>query len=102
MNALLGPHQVLPDKNRIEFQKLRVDYDKKIKVWKSQHIIEAKKATGLIEGDYVEYIAVSPFGMTEAFTGKVVVYKGLLKVKLDAKHMGKRYASVHKGWKKIK
>ena len=100
MNALLGVHQVLPEKNMAKFKTLQAEYDKKVKVWKKQQVGEAKKATGLKEGDYVEYISVSPFGMTEAFTGKVVVYRGMLKVRLDAKHTGKRYVAIHKGWKK--
>lgn len=103
MNAMLDIHKVLKDPmNASKYEVLRMEYDKKLKIWKNQYAQEAKKATGLKEGDKVEYVAVSPFGMTDLFRGKVVVYQGMLKVKLDTKHMGKRYVGVHKGWKKIK
>lgn len=103
MNAMLDVHKALKNpKNASKYEALRVEYEKKLKVWKKQYVQEAKKATGLKEGDKVEYVSVSPFGMTESFRGKVVVYQGILRVKLDIKHMGKRYVAIHKGWKKIK
>lgn len=103
MNAMLDKHKVLKDpKSASKYELLRMEYDKKLKIWKKQHVQEAKRATGLKEGDRVEYVAVSPFGMTESFRGKVVVYQGMLRVRLDIKQMGKRYVAIHKGWKKIR
>ena len=102
MNAMLDIHKVLKDpKNASKYEVLRMEYDKKLKIWKKQHVQEAKRATGLKEGDRVEYVAVSPFGMTESWKGKVVIYRGMLRVKLDGKNQGRRYVAIHKGWKRI-
>ena len=103
MNAMLDIHKVLKDpKNASKYEVLRMEYDKKLKIWKKQHVQEAKRATGLKEGDRVEYVVVSPFGMTESWKGKVAIYRGMLRVKLDGKNQGRRYVAIHKGWKKTK
>lgn len=60
-----------------------------------------KEATGLDVGDVVEYVAVAPFGICETFKGKIVIYRRMIKVKLDKSYNGKRYFPLNRGWVKI-
>lgn len=101
-----GKPRTRTKKERDRYMAVYAEYKKKTKEYqekqKEKYNKEAKKATGLKEGDRVEYAAISPFGVADVLTGIVVKYRGKTRVKLDLKFQGKKFTDVHKGWKKTK
>lgn len=89
----------------IRYNELHREYKKKVKEWREREVDryneEVMTATGLKEGDKVEYTVIGAFMSAEILTGKVVKFRSKLRVRLDEPFNGKRYTYIHNGWKKI-
>lgn len=88
-----SPEYIAMKADQARLQKLYRD------TWNVEHNAVITEKTGFKIGDRVHYFAMQWMGIGGVmYTGKIVMYRGVLKVRSDDLIEGKRYFQVNNGW----